>query len=74
MSAFIVGVLAFLGGVVVGIVGMFFTDSRYLKNIQEIYESREKQLKDKIEIQKATIDSLITANNNYQIKQARKRV
>ena len=73
MSTFIVGVLAFLGGVVVGIIGMFLSDSRYLKRIQEIYETREKRYEDTIEKQKNTIDNLLLANNRYQVERASKK-
>lgn len=68
MSMFVAGVLSFLGGVVVGIIGMFLSDSRYLKNIQNIYEGREKQFEKKIDKQKETIDDLIKVNNDYQIE------
>lgn len=73
MSEFVVAVIAFLGGVVVGIIGMFFSDSRYLKRIQEIYESREKRYEDTIEKQKNTIDNLLLANNRYQVERASKK-
>lgn len=72
MSTFIVAVLSFLGGVVVGIIGMFFSDSRYLKRIQEIYETREKQYKDTIGKQKDTIDHLIMVNDRYQVERIKK--
>lgn len=72
MSEFVVAVLAFLGGVVVGIIGMFFSDSRYLKRIQEIYETREKRYEAKIEKQKDTIDNLLLANNRYQVERTKK--
>lgn len=72
MSTFIVAVLSFLGGVVVGIIGMFFSDSRYLKRIQEIYEARERRYEAKIEAQKDTIDNLIMVNNRYQIERTKK--
>ena len=72
MSEFVVAVLAFLGGVVVGIIGMFFSDSRYLKKIQEIYETREKRYEAKIQTQKETIDNLLLANNRYQAERASK--
>ena len=74
MSMFVAGVLAFLGGVVVGILGMFLSDSRYLKNIQEIYEKREKDYTATIEKQKETIDKLLKANNDYQIQRVRNKV
>lgn len=73
MSTFMVAVIAFLGGVVVGIIGMFFSDSRYLKRIQEIYETREKRYEAKIEKQKDTIDNLLLANNRYQAERASKK-
>ena len=73
MSEFVVAVIAFLGGVVVGIIGMFFSDSRYLKRIQEIYETREKRYEAKIEKQKDTIDNLLLANNRYQAERASKK-
>ena len=72
MSIYVVGVLAFLGGVVVGIIGMFLSDSRYLKRIQEIYESREKRYEAKIEKQKETIDNLLLANR-YQVERTSKK-
>ena len=72
MSIFVVGVLAFLGGVVVGIIGMFLSDSRYLKRIQDIYESREKRYEAKIEKQKDTIDNLLLANR-YQVERTSKK-
>ena len=72
MSEFVVAVLAFLGGVVVGIIGMFFSDSRYLKRIQEIYETREKRYEAKIEKQKETIDNLLLANR-YQVERTSKK-
>ena len=72
MSIFVVGVLAFLGGVVVGIIGMFLSDSRYLKRIQDIYESREKRYEAKIEKQKETIDNLLLANR-YQVERTSKK-
>ena len=74
MNTLVVGVLAFLGGVVVGIIGMFLSDSRYLKRIQDIYESREKRYEAKIEKQKETIDNLLLANNNkYQVERINKK-
>ena len=73
MSEFVVAVIAFLGGVVVGIIGMFFSDSRYLKRIQDIYETREKRYEAKIEKQKDTIDNLLLANNRYQVERASKK-
>ena len=73
MSTFIVAVLAFLGGVVVGIIGMFLSDSRYLKRIQDIYESREKRYEAKIKAQKDTIDNLLLANKRYQAERASRK-
>lgn len=73
MSTFVITVLAFLGGVVVGIIGMFFSDSRYLKRIQEIYETREKRYEATIEKQKETIDNLLLANNKYQVERASRK-
>ena len=72
MNTLVVGVLAFLGGVVVGIIGMFLSDSRYLKRIQDIYESREKRYEAKIEKQKETIDNLLLANR-YQVERTSKK-
>lgn len=72
MTIYVVGVLAFLGGVVVGIIGTFLSDSRYLKRIQEIYESREKRYEAKIEKQKETIDNLLLANR-YQVERTSKK-
>ena len=73
MSEFVVAVLAFLGGVVVGIIGMFFSDSRYLKKIQEIYDTREKRYEATIKTQKDTIDNLLLANNRYQAERASRK-
>ena len=73
MSEAVVGVLAFLGGTITGIVGMYFSDCRYLKRIQELYEAREKRLEDTIETQKGTIDRLLLANNKYQIGKVEKK-
>ena len=73
MSEFVAAVIAFLGGVVVGIIGMIFSDSRYLKRIQEIYEARERRYEAKIEAQKDTIDNLIMVNNRYQVERASKK-
>lgn len=73
MTTFVIGVLAFLVGCVTGIIGMFFSDSRYLKRIQEIYETREKRYEDTIEKQKNTIDNLLLANNRYQVERASKK-
>lgn len=73
MSEFVAAVIAFLGGVAIGIIGMFFSDSRYLKRIQEIYETREKRYEDTIEKQKNTIDNLLLANNRYQVERASKK-
>ncbi len=72
MSEFVVAVLAFLGGVAIGIFGMYLSDGRYLKNIQSIYEKREKHYEDTISKQKETIDNLLLANNKYQIERASK--
>ena len=74
MNTLVVGVLAFLGGVAIGIFGMFLSDSRYLKRIQDIYESREKRYEAKIEKQKETIDNLLLANSNkYQVERINKK-
>ena len=73
MSMFIVAVLAFLGGTIVGIVGMYLSDCRYLKRIQEIYEAKVKRLEDTVETQKETIDRLLFANNKYQIGKVEKK-
>ena len=72
MSEFVVAVLAFLGGVAIGIFGMYLSDGRYLKNIQSIYEKREKHYEDTIEKQKDTIDNLLLANNKYQVERTKK--
>lgn len=66
MSTFVVAVLAFLGGVAIGMFGMYLSDGRYLKNIQSIYEKREKRYEDTIEKQKETIDNFLLANYKYQ--------
>jgi hypothetical protein len=73
MSEIVIGVLSFLGGTIAGIVGMYFSDCRYLKKIQDIYETKVKRLEDTIETQKGTIDRLLLANNKYQIRKAEKK-
>lgn len=73
MSEVIVGVLAFIGGTIVGIVGMYLSDCRYLKRIQEIYEAKVKRLEDTIETQKGSIDRLLLINNRYQIGKAERK-
>lgn len=74
MSLFVGGILSFLGGLAIGIIGMFLSDSRYLKNIREIYDSREARYEAIIDKQKETIDRLLEANNQYQIKRTRKQL
>lgn len=66
MSTFVVAVLAFLGGAAIGMFGMYLSDGRYLKNIQSIYEKREKRYENTIEKQKETIDNFLLANYKYQ--------
>lgn len=73
MSEIVIGVLSFLGGTIAGIVGMYFSDCRYLKKIQDIYETKVKRLEDTIETQKGTIDRLLLANNKYQIGKVEKK-
>lgn len=73
MSEIVIGVLSFLGGTIAGIVGMYFSDCRYLKRIQELYEARAQRLEDTIETQKGTIDRLLLANNKYQIGKVEKK-
>ena len=73
MSEIVIGVLSFLGGTIAGIVGMYFSDCRYLKKIQDIYETKVKRLEDTIETQKETIDRLLLANNKYQIRKAERK-
>jgi hypothetical protein len=73
VSEIVIGVLSFLGGTIAGIVGMYFSDCRYLKKIQDIYETKVKRLEDTIETQKGTIDRLLLANNKYQIRKAERK-
>ena len=73
MSEIVIEVLSFLGGTITGIVGMYFSDCRYLKKIQDIYETKVKRLEDTIETQKGTIDRLLLADNKYQIGKVEKK-
>ena len=72
MTTYIVATLAFLGGLAIGMFGMFLSDGRYLKNIQGMYEKREKGYEGTIQIQKETIDRLLEMNNGYQIQKVQK--